>query len=218
MTMAAAEAVCEALGILVRAGIVDWNGHASARAPGGFVVNGADSRRARCRPGDLALLSLAGEALAGARPPNEAHLHAAVYRARPDVGAVVHGHPRWSGALSSAGQRLRPVTPQAALLGEVAIYPHAHSVSSRERAEAVAACLGGGRVLLLAGHGIVAAGADLVAAVAFALYAEEAAERQLRAAPLGGARDLSAEERDEYAQALDRPALFRKAWDHWREG
>lgn len=207
------EEVLLALRVLVRAGIVDWNGHASRRVEGGFSVNAAEGNRAALGEGDLSTVSLEGDLLAGPRAPNEAHLHAAIYRARPDVGAVVHGHPRFLGALSSAGAALAPVTPQAAALGRVPTYRHAHSISTRGRGEAVAGLLGTGRAALLRSHGIVAVGPDLPTACALAIYAEEAAERMVLAAPLGGAEALTDEEAEEYARTLLSPALVRKVWD-----
>lgn len=211
--MDAPREVCDALRFLVAAGVVDYNGHASRRVPAGFVVNTAASNRAAPTPAQTCTVSLDGEALEGDRPPNEAHLHAAIYRARPDVEAVVHGHPRWLCTLSAAGLPLAPVMPQAALLGELPEYRHGHSISSPERGRAVAARLGGARGAILRGHGIVMTGPDLLTACVLALYAEQTAERQVRAAPLGGARPLPPEELEEYARTLASPALLRKCWD-----
>ncbi|MBD3763444.1 MAG: hypothetical protein IE927_01575 [Rhodobacterales bacterium] len=66
---------------------------------------------------------------------------------------------------------------------------------------------------MLNAHGIVTLGADLVEACVLALYAEQTAERPVRAAPLGGARPLPAAEIEEYARTLNSPGLFRKCWD-----
>lgn len=205
--------VCDALRFLVRARIVDYNGHASIRVPKGFVINTAASNRAAPTPDQLCAVSLDGALLDGGRPPNEAHLHAAIYRARPDVGAIAHGHPRWLCTLSAARARLIPATPQAALLGEMPVSPHGHSISSRERGEAVAALMGSASGVVLQGHGIVTAGPDLLEACVLALYAEQTAERQVLAAPLGGAQPLPADEIEEYARTLANPVLFQKCWD-----
>ena len=211
--MDAAGEVCDALRFLVAAGVVDYNGHASRRVPGGFVVNTAASNRAAPSLDQLCRVSLEGELLEGDRPPNEAHLHAAIYRARPEAGAVVHGHPRWLCTLSSAGVALAPVLPQAALLGELPVYSPSHSISSRERGEAVAALMGSAPGAVLRSHGLVIAGPDLVTASVLALYAEQTAERQVRAAALGGARALGPEDIEEYRRTLANPALLRKCWD-----
>jgi ribulose-5-phosphate 4-epimerase/fuculose-1-phosphate aldolase len=213
MDSGAADQVLQALRFLVRAGVVDYNGHASARVPDGFVINSGASNRAAPTPDMLCTVTLGGDLLHGDRPPNEMHLHAAIYRARPDVQAVVHGHPVWLGTLTAAGQGLRPVLPQGVLVHDLPTYPHAHSISRADRGDAVARALGAARGVVLPSHGIVTVGADLTEAAVLTLYAEQTAERQVRAAPLGGARDLSAEDIAEYGNTLNSATLFRKCWD-----
>ncbi|MCU0908038.1 MAG: class II aldolase/adducin family protein [Rhodobacteraceae bacterium] len=218
MDRAAQDGVLAALRFLVRAGIVDWNGHASVRVEGGFVVNSAASNRAAMTPEMLCRVALDGTVRSGDRPPNEVHLHAAIYLARADVRAVVHGHPAWLGTLTAAGERLAPVLPQGVLVADLPAYPHSHSISTAERGDAVATVLGAGRGVVLPAHGIVTVGADPVEACVLALYAEQTAERQVRAAPLGGARSLPPEEIAEYARSLDSPGLFAKCWDFILDG
>lgn len=203
--------VLTALRFLTRTGLVDYNGHASIRHGDGFIINSGASNRAAPVAADLATVSLDGTT-DGPRPPNEWPLHAEIYRARPDVMAVVHGHPRWLTALSSTGAALAPVMPQAALVHDLPIYPHAHSVHSPERGAAVAAALGPARGVILAGHGLVMTGGDIIAACVLALYAEQTAERMVMAAPLGGAHPLTDAEVAEYRRILDTPGLFAKAW------
>ena len=62
--------------------------HAHRREPG------------RLRADALSLIDLDGHHLSGAKPSKEAFLHAAVYRARPDAGAVVHLHSTHAVAVS----------------------------------------------------------------------------------------------------------------------
>lgn len=202
----------QALRFLTRTGIVDYNGHASQRTAEGFVVNSADSNRARLTGDNLSHVALDGTPLDGPRPPNEVHLHAAIYAARPEVEAIVHGHPPAITLLSSARQPLRPVMPQGALVWDLPVYPHAHSISTRERGMALATCIGAARGAILQGHGLVTLGADLTEACALALYAEENAARQVQAAALGGAVPLTEDEVTEYRKALNSHALFAKAW------
>jgi L-fuculose-phosphate aldolase len=218
MDRAAQDGVLAALRFLVRAGIVDCNGHASLRVDGGFVVNIAASNRAAMTPGMLCTVALDGTVLSGDRPPNEVQLHAAVYRARADVRAVVHGHPAWLGTLTAAGGRLAPVLPQGVLVADLRAYPHSHSISTADRGDAVAAVLGSGRGVVLPAHGIVTVGTDIIEACVLALYAEQTAERQVRAAPLGGARPLPEEDAAEYARTLNSPGLFAKCWDFILDG
>ena len=87
-----------ALAMLEREGIIDFNGHFSARLPDGrgLVINAGDSVRSRIAAADFIDIDFDGRPLKGSRqPPMEFHLHAQIYLARPDVLAVVHTHPRW---------------------------------------------------------------------------------------------------------------------------
>lgn len=207
---AAAQQIGQALRVLVRTGIVDYNGHASFRCGGGFAINSADSNRAALTADDISLAGPDGAVIGGPRAPNEVHLHAAIYAARPDVQAVVHGHPAWLTLLSSARMPLLPVMPQGALVWDLPVYPQAHSISTPERGAALAAVVGAARGAILQGHGIVTLGADLTEACALAVYAEQTAERQVRAVPLGGAKPLTEAEITEYRKTLNSPALFAK--------
>jgi len=209
------ESLCTALRFLVRSGLVDYNGHASVRVPNGFVINSGASNRAAPQSSEMTQMSLDGDVLSGPRPPNECHLHAAIYQARPDVRAIVHGHPKWICTLTTAGHGLAPVMPQGALVAGLPRYEHAHSISTAARGAAVADTLGQARGALLMGHGLVMTGSDIVAACVLALYAEQTAERQVCAAPIGGARLLPDDEIAEYRKTLDSPGLFAKCWEFY---
>jgi len=211
--------LCEGLRFLTRAGLVDYNGHLSIRHPsGGFLINTGASNRAAMTPDQICHVDDAGALLSGARPPNEVHLHTAILAARPDVGAVMHGHPPEATLLTSLELTLAPVMPQAAVAGDLPVYPESHSISTSARGAALAAALGQGRGVLLRSHGLVMTGADPVEACVVALYVEQTAERQLRGAALGGARALPQAELAEYAGTLNSATLFRKCWDFYLAG
>lgn len=210
-----ADTICTALRFLVRAGLLDYNGHASLRNDGGFLINSGASNRAAPTVADICQVALDGSLISGPKPPNEVHLHAAIYQARPDVQAIMHSHPKSICTLTSADRTLEPVMPQAALVDGLPCYPHAHSISTASRGADLAARVGSARGAVLMGHGIVMTGPDLLTACVTALYAEQTAERQLLAAPLGGAKPLQDAELAEYAKTLDSPGLFAKCWEFY---
>jgi L-ribulose-5-phosphate 4-epimerase len=111
------------------------------------------------------------------RPSRELPLHLAVYRARADASAVVHCHSVWATAWSWLGERIRPDTEEIEYygIGEVRTAEAADAGSERLAENAVRA-LGGSSAALLAGHGIVAVGADLPAAVTIARAVEQQAQ------------------------------------------
>ena len=214
-----------ALAMLEREQIIDFNGHFSARCPGrdgdadgtddagAMFINAGDSVRSHISPQDFIRIDFDGRPLDGQRlPPMEFHLHAQIYRARPDVRAVVHTHPRWSTVLSTAGQAWQPVTMQAAVLGPVATFPKTASISSAALGAEVAAFLGGGKAALMHRHGAVSVAASVEVAFVQAVYLEDNAERQHQALQIGTPQALTADECAYIGGNLSRPALLRKVW------
>jgi L-fuculose-phosphate aldolase len=208
----------DAIRMLEQAGIVDHSGHCSIRRDGNsFFINSGASVRGALTRDDIVAVDLDGNLLEGAqRPPLEFHIHAGIYRARPDVGAVAHTHPKWSTYLSMTGHAFRVVYAQASLLGDVPVMDSPLSVNTRERGEELAALLGAGRAVLLKAHGATIVGADMLECFALAVYLEENAERLYRALLIGEPYVFSAEEQRICRRNLGAPNLIRKAWDHYR--
>lgn len=213
------EQLALALRMLERQGIIDFNGHFSARLPdgrAGLLINAADSVRSAIRPEDFIAIDFDGRPLDEGRrtPPMEFHLHAQVYLRRPDVHAVVHTHPRWSTVLTTVGQPWLPVTMQAAVLGEVRTFPRTASINSVELGSALAEFLGGAKAALMRRHGAVSVAASVVDAFVQAVYLEENAQRQHLALQIGQPEPLTAEECAAIGRNLAKPALLRKVWDY----
>lgn len=111
--------------------------------------------------------------------PNEFPIHREILRARPDVDAVVHAHPRSALLAGLAEVPIRPVfgaydIPAYRLAASgVPCHPDAGLVRTSEAGRALAATMGGASVCLLRGHGVVTAGADVQTVVAHALALDE---------------------------------------------
>jgi len=207
----------EAMRMLERAEIIDFNGHFSARIPGTerVLINSGKSVRSALTLNDFVSIDLDGKLLEGdAMPPMEFHIHTEVYRRRPDVGAVVHTHPLWSTLFSMTDTPIRPVIMQASLLGEIQQFAKTASINQKTLGEEVAAALGLHRVILLKSHGAVIAAEGVVECFALAVYLEETARRQYLALQLGAATDLLAEEIEGARRNLWKPQLLRKVWDY----
>lgn len=205
-----------ALRILESNGIIDFNGHVSVRHGSGCLVNSGRSVRSALTDADIIAVDAEGKAAAGVEaPPMEIPIHTEVYRRRPDVGAVVHGHPIGSTLLSSTGTPYLPVFPQGALLGSLPVLPSPLSINRPELGRALAEALADGPAVLLLAHGVVVVGPDLRTATVLALYLEENARRQCLSAPLGKPYVLSADEVAACRANLDKPNLFAKAWDYY---
>ena len=209
--------LADALSMMERAEVIDFNGHMSCRLPGTdhILINSGKSVRSALTAADIIEIDLEGRPIGhDVVPPMEFPLHAAVYRARPDVNAVAHTHPVWSTLFSSVGEPVRPVTMQAAVMGPVQLFPKTASINNPELAAELARALGPHRVIMLRSHGAVSVGADIVEAFVFAIYLEETARRQYLARAIGTPYALDAGEVEKIGTNLRRPHLLRKVWDY----
>jgi L-fuculose-phosphate aldolase len=119
---------------------------------------------------DLVTVDLDGRRLAGRHDPSrELALHLAIYRARPDAGAVVHAHGPHAVAWSFLGEPLAPDIEESEYygVGPVRVSAAAPAGSAELGAAAVAA-LQDSAAVLLARHGAVSVAADLERALVLA--------------------------------------------------
>ncbi len=209
--------LADCIRMLERAGIVDYNGHASIRAgDDAMLINVGAARRSLLEAEDICTVALDGTLVEGrGKPPLEFHMHAGIYRARPDVGAVVHAHPRWSTYLTMVGEAYRPVFAQGSLLHPVPVLDTPNSINSPEMAARLAATLGDRPAALMKSHGAVTVGRDIVEAFVLINYLEENAERQYRALQIGRPYVFSDEEMALCREKLWNEGLFRRTWDHF---
>ena len=209
--------LADALSMMERAEVIDFNGHMSCRVPGSpnILINSGKSVRSNLSAADIIEIDLDGQPVGHeVVPPMEFHLHSAIYRARPDVNAVAHTHPLWSTLFSSAGEPVQPVTMQAAVMGPVQTFPKTASINNPELAAELAQALGPHRVIMLKSHGAVSVGANIVESFVFAIYLEETAKRQYLARAIGTPYALSAVEVEKIGTNLRRPNLLQKVWDY----
>ena len=99
--------LADALSMMERAEVIDFNGHMSCRLPGSqnILINAGKSVRSALTAADIIEIDLDGQPVGHeVVPPMEFHLHSAIYSRRPDVNAVAHTHPLWSTLFSSVGQ------------------------------------------------------------------------------------------------------------------
>ena len=205
------------LTVLMRAGIIDFNGHFSARLPGTehMLINSGKSVRSALTAADIITIDMNGKPVGGADvPPMEFHIHAEIYRRRADVQSVVHTHPLYSTLFTMTGKPILPVIMQAAVLGEIQYFEKTASINTKALGEALAATLGEHRVCVLRSHGAVVAAGGVMDAFVLGCYLEETAERQFLSAQLGDAYVLSREEIAVISGNLWKPNLIKKVWDY----
>lgn len=158
-------------------------GNISAKLQDGrILVTPTNSSLGRLDAISISLLDTDGALLAGDPPSKEAVMHQSVYQARPDCKAIVHLHSTYLTALScldglDPADVLRPFTPYYVMrVGALPLVPY-YRPGHPELAKATAERFGAGaKAVLLANHGAVVAGKNLVDAVNNAEELEETAK------------------------------------------
>ncbi|MDF2118388.1 class II aldolase/adducin family protein [Roseiarcaceae bacterium H3SJ34-1] len=157
------------------------SGNVSTRVARGFLVTPSALPYAQTREKDLVLLDLDGKVLSGERQPSsEWRFHAAIYRARPEINAVVHTHSPRATALSTARTGIPAFHYMIAIAGghDIRCAPYATFGTQALCNHAVAA-LEGRKATLLSNHGVIAIGASLDAAWTVACEVENLAGQYL---------------------------------------
>jgi len=204
--------------MLERSDIIDYNGHASTRAGDGrMYINIGSCQRSRLTTADICTIDFDGNLLEGhGKPPLEFHLHAGIYKARPDVDAIVHAHPKWSTFLSLTGHAYAPVYGQGTLVYPMPLLDSPRSINTPEMAQRLAATLGERPAAMMKGHGAVTVGKNVMEAFVLANYLEENAYRQYMALQIGKPYTFSDEEVAAAQSKLWTESLFKRTWDHFR--
>jgi ribulose-5-phosphate 4-epimerase/fuculose-1-phosphate aldolase len=160
----------------------------------------------------------------GRRVYLERFIHGAVYRARPDVMAVVHSHSPSVLPFSVArGARLRPVCHMSGFLGEGAALFEIRAaagpgtdllIRTPELGTALADALGEASVVLMRGHGSTVVAPSLKRVVYRAVYTELNAHLQAQAMGLGEVEYLTAQEAQ--ATARTNEEQVERPWALWK--
>ena len=149
-------------------------------------------------PDMMVIVDYEGKKLAGDRDPSsELPMHLEIYRNRPDVNAVVHAHPPTATGFATAGVPLtRAVLAEVVTtLGSIPIAEYG-TPSTAELPAAVRKYIKAHDGMLLANHGAVTCGTDVMSAYYKMETIEHFAKISLVARLLGGERLLSREEVD----------------------
>ncbi len=213
------QAVIESASFLVRIGAISMSHHGnfSVRIPGtDTILLTATSSFDNLRPENLALLDLDGKLIEGEINPTNAeivHMHAIVYKERPEAGAVVHTHSTYATSFALASRSLGcsyEALVRQDMTDGVPLAKYGPR-GSRESVTNIADALRTAKntkAVLLENHGVLAFGADPVAAARANLIVEEAAQMAIFAEVLGGAKNIPVEllkatvgRRDEFAKA-----------------
>lgn len=222
----ARQSVAEACRVLAFSGLAqDVLGHVSFRV-------GPDELLVRCRgpqekgllfttPQDVHLVRFDGrnELPPGYTMPSELPIHVETMRSRPAVNAVVHAHPQAVVIADLAGLRFGPIVGAYNIAAMrmardgIPVYPRAVLIRRAELAVEMLASMGAAPVCVLRGHGLVASGESIAAAVTRALNVESLARVVLGVAQAGGhppdLTDIDVAELADLGSTLDEESLWR---------
>ena len=183
--------------LYARAYIASNDGNISARLDDRRLIT---TPKSVCKgfmtPDMMVIVDYEGNKLAGERDPStELPMHVEIYRNRPDANAVVHAHPPYATGFAVAGIPLtRAVLAEViTTLGSIPIAAYG-TPSTSELPEAVRKYIKAHDGMLLANHGAVTCGHDVLGAYFKMETIEHFARISLVARQLGGEHLISREE------------------------
>jgi HCOMODA/2-hydroxy-3-carboxy-muconic semialdehyde decarboxylase len=213
---------------LAEHGVIDAYGHASARS----ASNPQRYFMSRSIPPELITEADIMEFDLDSRPVdaqgramyNERYIHGEIYKARPDVHAVVHNHSPSVVPYSCTGRELRPIFHMSAFIGlgvpnwdiRDAQPDSDLLVRTPYLGEALAKCLGAHPAALMRGHGAVVVGENIQRAVGRSIYLEMNARMQFQATVLAGPEGSIVFMDDREVAANVSWQNYERSWQLWK--
>ncbi|CAP44268.1 class II aldolase/adducin family protein [Bordetella petrii] len=214
--------------VLARFGVLDGFGHVSVRHPHDaqrFLLSRSLAPEL-VTADDIMEFGMDSEVASqdDRKPYLERYIHGEIYRARPDVHAVVHSHSPSVIPFAGSSVRLQPIYHMAGFLGGGApvfdircCFGHTDMlVRNRDHGKALAQALGDRQVSLMRGHGFVAVGGGIPVAVYRAIYTEMNAALQQKAIGLNGEVTYLSQEEAALADEM-MAGVMNRPWELWKK-
>jgi L-fuculose-phosphate aldolase len=194
-------------------------GHISARIPGTERIfirarGPAESGVRYTTEDEVIEIGLDGRPVSavpkGLKAPSEVFIHTEIYRARPEVNAVLHMHPPTVVLFTITNLPLLPLygayDPQSLgiALNDLANFDRSLLINTAELGRELSAAIGKKRVCIMRGHGITTAADSIEEASLVALGVNELATMNYQARLLGNPREISVDDRIALAPAVKR--------------
>jgi ribulose-5-phosphate 4-epimerase/fuculose-1-phosphate aldolase len=214
--------------ILAQQGVLDGFGHVSIRhnrAANRFIMSRSLAPELVTAT-DLCEFDLDGNAVdaRGRALYAERFIHAEIYKARPDVRAVVHNHAPALIPFGVTTIPLRPMYHMAAFIGNgVPVFDIRKSfgmtdmlISDSAKGRALAETLGDNSCVLMRGQGVAVVGATIPIAVGRSIYLELNARIQAQAMTLGG--NITYLDPQEAQKMMDggENRGYERPWELWK--
>lgn len=213
--------------ILAHEGVLDAFGHVSMRHP--TNPNRYFLSRSRSpelvEPADILEYDLDSNPMkkTDQRLYAERVIHGEIYKARPDVMAVVHHHAAAMMPFCISGVELQPVMHLGAVIGQkVPIWDQYDDFGDTnlllvkpEEGASLARALGQAPLVLMKGHGATVVGGSIQELVFRAIYSCRNAEYQFAAKLLGNVVPLRPGEVEKSSQINAMPTATFRTWEYW---
>src|SRR5215470_14648283 len=210
--------------ILANEGVLDGYGHVSVRSPQNrdhyFLARAGAP--ALVTSADIVEYDFDSNVIGGSTAAGymERFIHGEIYRARPDVMAVVHCHCSEVIPFADTGVPLRPMHHMGYFLGEgVPLFDNRTRfgitdmlIGTPALGKALAAALGKSSAALLRGHGAVVTATSLHLVVGKAYYLNLNARLQYQAMQLGGGKVMYLDPEE----ARKAEQNYERSWDAWK--
>jgi HCOMODA/2-hydroxy-3-carboxy-muconic semialdehyde decarboxylase len=212
--------------ILANEGVLDAYGHVSvrdARNPGHFLL-------ARHLPAAVVTAADILEYDMDTKPVkdtnatgySERFIHGEIYKARPDVMALIHSHAPDVIPFTVTSVPLRPMIHMAGFIPQsVPVFeirnvagPTDLLIESNELGRALAEKLGDKPLVLLRGHGAVIAGPSLHVTVGWSYYLTVNAKTEIQAIAISGGKVTYLDPEEAWKTTMQDG--FERAWTYWR--
>jgi len=174
------------------------SGNVSVRLSEGFLVTPSGLPNDTLQAGQMVAVDMEGRSSGNLKPSSEWRIHRDIYRARPEVHAVVHAHSPYAVSLACLRRDIPPFHYMIAAAGGKDIRCAGYATfGTQPLSDNVLAALQDRRACLMANHGLVAVGASLDAALSLAMEVEELCAQYWRASLMGEPVLLDDAEMDE---------------------
>ena len=161
-------------------------GNVSARHGEGYLVTPSGLPYEETHAEDIVRMDLQGTAQGQRTPSSEWRFHQDIYRARPEVNAIVHAHSPYATSLACLGLEIPAFHYMVAVAGgkniRCALYA---TFGTQALSDNAVAALTGRKACLLAQHGMIAVGTSLKSALALAVEVESLAGQYWRVLQVG---------------------------------
>lgn len=176
-------------------------GNASVRCGGDILITPSALPVAEMREPDLVLLDVGGKVLQGRKPSSEWRFHCDIFRARPEIGAVLHMHSTFATTIACLGKDVPAVHYHIAIAGGDSIRCTPYTIFGEQNLSDLALeALRDRKACLLGNHGMIALGKDLADALSVAQEVEYLCEIYWRTLQAGRPQILTAQQMHEVKQ------------------